>query len=42
MDMWVMDERLSPRMQHAQKADLGAQAFGISGDLQQRVGHAAE
>lgn len=42
MDMRVMHERLSPRVQHAQKADLGAQAFGVGRDLQQRVGHTAE
>jgi len=42
MDVWVMHERLSPRVQHAQKADLGTQALRVGCDLQQRVGHAAE
>jgi len=42
MDVRVMNERLSPRVQYAQKTDLGAQALRVGRDLQQRVGHAAE
>ena len=36
VDMWVALQRLSPRMQDAEEADLGAEAGGIGCDFQQR------
>jgi len=38
----VLNERLSPGMQHAQKADLGAETLRVGGYFQQRVGDAAK
>ena len=37
VDMRVMDQRLSPGVQHAEEADLGAQMLGIGRHLQQRL-----
>jgi hypothetical protein len=42
MNVRMVDQRLSPGVQHAQKADLRAQALRIGGDFQQRVGDAPE
>ena len=40
--MRVLNQRLSPRMQHAQKADLRPQMSGVGRHLQQGVGDGAE
>jgi len=33
MGMWVVQDVLTPRMQHAQEADLSAQMLGIGSDF---------
>src|SRR4029450_2429760 len=38
----MLSERLSPGMQHAQEADLGAETLRVGGYFQQRVGDAAK
>jgi len=42
VNVWMMDERLSPGVQYTQKADLGPQAFRIGRHFQQGGGHAVE
>ena len=42
VDVRVMLQILSPRMQHAEKADLGSQVFRISGDFDQGFGAYSE
>ena len=42
MNVRMVNERLSPGVQHAEKADLRAQPLGIGRDFQQRRGGAAE
>ena len=42
VDMWMMQKVLAPGMQHTQEADLGAEMFCVSRDLQQGGGAAAE
>ena len=38
MNVGMMIEPLAPSVQHAEKADLGAEMFGIGGDLQHGLG----
>ena len=38
MDMRMMVQLLTPGVEHAEEADLGAEAFGIASDLEQRFG----
>jgi len=38
MQVGMSEKSLAPCMQNCQKADVGAQVFGISRDLQQSVG----
>ena len=38
MQMRMMAQSLAPGVQHRQKADLGAEVFGVSGDRAQRLG----
>jgi hypothetical protein len=33
VDVWMEQQLLIPGMQHAEKPDLGAQVFGITGHL---------
>jgi hypothetical protein len=35
MSMWMVQDVLTPRMQHAHEADVSTQVLGISSDLQQ-------
>ena len=42
VDVRMMQEILPPGVEHAEKADVGAEMFGIGGDLQQRGGAGAE
>jgi len=42
MDMRMDLQILSPGVQHAEESDLGAEMFGIGGDLQQRRGAGTE
>jgi hypothetical protein len=42
VDMRMMQKILAPGMKHTQEADLGAEMFCISRDLQQRGGTGAE
>ena len=42
VDMRMMQKVLAPSMKHTQEADLGAEMFCVSRDLQQRGGTAAE
>jgi hypothetical protein len=42
VDVGVRLQRLSPGMQDAQEAGLRAEAFGIGGNLQQRIGAGVE
>ena len=37
MNMRMKLQILSPGVQHAEEADLGAEVLGIGGDLQQRL-----
>jgi len=41
-DVRMMQEILSPGVEHVEKADPGAEVLGIGGDLQQRGGAGAE
>jgi hypothetical protein len=38
MHMGMSEQRLPPGVQNRKKSDLGAQVFGISGDLQKGLG----
>ena len=38
MDMRMMQQLLIPGMQDAEESHLGAEMFGIAGDLEQRFG----
>ena len=38
----MMDERLTPGMEHGEEADLGAEVAGVGGDRAQRLGDGAE
>jgi len=42
VDMRMMQKVLAPGMKHTQEADLGAEMFCVSRDLQQRGGAGAE
>ena len=42
MDMRMMFHLLTPGMEHAEEADLGAETFGIASDLDQRFSAGAE
>src|SRR5262245_30979772 len=42
MQVWMMNQGLTPRVQHAEKADLRAEALGVRRYLQQRGRSAAE
>ena len=42
VDMRMVLQFLSPGMEHAEEADLGAQEFGIAGDLDQRFSAEAQ
>ena len=42
MQVWMMDERLPPGVQHGEEADLGAEVAGVGGDRAQRLGDGAE
>ena len=42
VDMRMMQKVLAPGMKHTQEADLGAEMFCVSRDLQQRGGTGAE
>jgi len=37
MQVWVMEQILAPGMEHGQKADLGAEVFGIKGNSGERL-----
>ena len=39
MHMGMMQESLAPGVQNRQKPDLGAEMFGIGGDLEEGLGH---
>jgi hypothetical protein len=38
MEMGMSEQGLSPGVQNREKSDLGAEVFGISGDLQKGLG----
>jgi hypothetical protein len=38
MDMGMSEQRLPPSVQNSEKSDLGAEVFGISGDLEKGLG----
>src|SRR5664279_2503035 len=42
MEMWVKMERLSPGVQHRDRADLGAKVAGVGGDVAQGLTRGAE
>src|SRR2546428_12847883 len=42
VQVWMMHQGLSPRVQHAQEADNGTEVLGIGGHLQKRGGAGPE
>ena len=42
MEMRMESQRLSPRVQHGEEPDLGAQAFGVGGDGAEGLGYRLE
>ena len=38
MHMGMSEQRLSPSVRNSEKSDLGAEVFGISGDLEKSLG----
>jgi hypothetical protein len=42
VQMWMMDESLSPGVQHCEEADLCAEMCGVGGDGAKRLGRSAE
>ena len=42
MQMWMEQQILSPGVQNAEEADVGAQVFRIASDLQKRLRHSSE
>jgi len=42
MEVRMKQQVLSPTVQHGEKADLGAQMFGVGSDLQQSLGSGVE